>query len=263
MFEQYFNRSYDLYEFPYFVPKEEKAGNIEFARMLLEDHLISQIWNSRRKNGDNLKGALGKEANRIAQHGGLILDVCSGPSGGFVPAVLLLEDYDAHIMINDLCPTVVREWQYAMQSTENPPPNVEYAAFDVCDIPFADNSLDVISGYSAIINIEGSASDKHIKALSEIYRVLKKGGLFVMADQYITKEYADTLAPEHLHIFMERSPNIFVDFQDELCALGYESVETVARGTWSNKDDESGLATLTRSLGTELVFTTYTKYCIK
>lgn len=260
MFEKYFNRPYDLFEFPHFVPREEREYNKEYARMLHEEEWISKIWNDRKNHLEETKKNYRDIAKRIALHGGMILDICTGPAGGFMPSVLLLEDYNAHIMINDLCPSVLREWRNVFKSIESPPPNIEFAAFDVCDMPFVDNSIDVISGYNAIINIEGG---DHFKALGQIYRVLRPGGLFVMEDVVVTKECYDTLTPHQQSIFMERYPNIFKDFQNELQELGYESIETIKLGTWSNKNDDSTLAELTRSLGTELIFTEFVKYCIK
>ena len=78
-------------------------------------------------------------------------------------------------MISDLSPTVVKEWYNLFIKMENPPPNIEYAVFDVCDIPFTDGSLEVVSRSAAIINIEGNRD----LALKEIYRVLQPSGLFV------------------------------------------------------------------------------------
>jgi len=264
MFEKCFNRLYDFYDFPHFVPREEKEYNAEYAKMIREGDWINRIWNKRKNDAVKNEMVFGEEVRRImAYDDPLILDICSGPGGGFMPAVLLLGDYNAHVMISDLCPTVPREWQNFFKAQDNPPPNVEYAAFDVYDFPFADNSLDIITGYSAIINIEGGMGDEQVKALREIHRVLKKGGLFVMADQYVAKEYLESLEPDLQKAFLDRDPSIFTDFQDELAVLGYTSIETVDRGTWSNKDDDSGLADFTRKLGTELVFTEYTKYCVK
>ena len=61
---------------------------------------------------------------------------------------------------------------------------MEYAALDVCDMPFYNNCLDVISGSAAIINIEGDRD----KALKEIYRVLKPGGSFVFDYIFVTEK---------------------------------------------------------------------------
>ena len=76
-------------------------------------------------------------AERIAVHGGLNLEICVGPGAGFAPATLM-KNYNSNIMISDLCPTVVKEWYKLFQNMENPPPNIEYAVFDVCDMPFVD-----------------------------------------------------------------------------------------------------------------------------
>ena len=163
-------------------------------------------------------------------------------------------------MINDLCPSVLREWKKLFDSMKNPPEHIEYAAFDVCDIPFKDNSIDVVSGYSAIINIEGGSKRK---ALSEIYRILKPGGLFVFVDQFVSQEFLCTLSSELQETFINKYSDIFCDFQKELDELGYTKIETIINGTWSNKNDDSTLADFTRQHNTELIFSEYTKYCTK
>ena len=256
-FEKYFNHEYELYEFPYFVPKEEREYNQEFVRLLLEENWIPRIWKGIAES--NKIHANQPEADRIVEHGGLILEICAGPAGGFMPLVLKAK-YDSIVMINDLCPSVLREWKKLFDSFENPPKNVEYAAFDVCSIPFMDNSIDVVSGFSAIINIEGG--DRR-KALGEIYRILKPGGLFVFSDGYVSKDTYDSMSSELQEVFMGSYPNIFCDYQSELEALNYSSIETVNKGSWSNKDDQSTLADFSRKHNIELIFTEYTKYCIK
>lgn len=255
-FEKLFNRAYTMLEFPYFVPREELDYNLEYARMIREERWVPRIWEMMMASQNNSRQP---EADRIAENGGLILEICAGPAGGFMPFVLKA-DYNAHILLNDLCPTVLREWKALFDSMDNPPPNVEYAAFDICDMPFMDESIDVVSGYSAIINIEGG--DKG-KALKEIHRILKPGGLFVFADQYVSGEYLHTMPPELQSLFQERYPDIFIDFQAELEEVGFSHIETVVKGQWSNKDDDSTLADFTRQHGTELIFTEYAKYCTK
>ena len=197
-------------------------------------------------------------AEKIVSHGGLFLEICAGPGGGFVPAVLM-NNYDVNIMISDLCPTVVREWRNHFKSMGNPPPNIEYAAFNICDMPFVDNSIDVISGSAAIINIEGDRD----KALREIYRVLKPGGLFAFDYIYVSQEFYEQMNPKTRDIIKNRFPTAFWDTLGVFDTLGYKTTTQILKGTWSNNDDESTLADLCRDLNSPLTFSSFIRYCIK
>jgi ubiquinone/menaquinone biosynthesis C-methylase UbiE len=262
MFEKYFNRPYEMIEFPYFVPKEELEYNKDYAKDMVEERWIYHRWREDvERGGLRRSGMFQKEAERIASHGGLILEICAGPGGGFAPAVLMA-DYNAKIMINDLCPTVVREWQRLFAEMDNPPPHIEYAAFNVCDMPFYDDCLDVVSGSAAIINVEGGG-DSRDRALREVYRVLKPGGLFVFDFGFITEEFYNTLPTHARKIIKERYPNIFWDTLEIFDTLGFSQTETIRTGTWSNENDESTLADLCRELNVSLTFSDFTRFCIK
>ncbi|MDR0553627.1 MAG: methyltransferase domain-containing protein, partial [Treponema sp.] len=165
---------------------------------------------------------------------------------------------NAGIIITDLCPTVVKEWKKFLDKNNNIK-NIKYAALNICDIPFKDETCDIISGYGAFINIEG---DK-FKALKEIYRVIKHGGMFVTDHIYVTKEYVETLPVVAYKTLRERFPSIFMDFYQETLEAGFKEIEETAAGEWSNENDESTLASLCRELGIHLVFSTFFRYCHK
>jgi ubiquinone/menaquinone biosynthesis C-methylase UbiE len=196
-------------------------------------------------------------AQRITAMGGLILELGTGPGGGFMSFVLD-NDINADIIISDLSPTVLKEWKRLFDKNLKPA-NIKYAALNTCDIPFKDESINVVSGYGAFGSIEG---DK-IKALKEIYRVLIHGGMYVAGDICIDKEYAKTIPIKAYNVLMARFPDILMDYYQESIDAGFTKIENNIGRTWNNKNDESVLASLCRELGIYLEFSTYTRYCYK
>lgn len=255
MIDEIKNRPYEMLEFPYFVSKRELDYNIEFTNEIVKGNWIKKNWHNQIEENQCI--IFPPIAKKIVEHGGVILEIGTGPGGGFMPAVLK-EDFYANIIISDLCPTVIKEWKKLFDN-EIQPPNIYYAALNNCDIPFKDNSIDVISAGGGFGNTEG---DKR-KALSEIYRVLKVGGLYVSGDGYVTNKYYLSLPPKVQEAFMEKFPDIFVDFYKETVDIGFRTVDTNITGTWSTKGDESSVASLANELGVEIIFSSYIRYCLK
>ncbi len=247
------NRPFEMKDIALFVPEEERAYNSAWAKRIIEGEWTKRNWEEHKAN----RAARQYIGKKIAEHGGVILEIGAGPGGGYMPAVLL-EKPDANVIISDLSPTVVREWKRLFDAELNPP-HVSYAAIDHCDIPFSDNSVDVISSGGGFGNTEG---DKY-EALSEIYRVLKPGGIYVSGEGYVTQETLRSL-PEHAQAaLLRRRPDIFEDFYDASVTAGFKTIDNILGGGWSTKDDDSAIADLARELGIELVFTGYLRYCTK
>lgn len=83
-------------------------------------------------------------------------------------------------------------------------------------LPFTDNSVDIIFSYHTIEHIE-----KYLFALSEIHRVLKHGGIFLLGVPYLTLTEYNLVNPYHYQNFNEHS----FDFFDPQKLLGSAAEE--------------------------------------
>jgi ubiquinone/menaquinone biosynthesis C-methylase UbiE len=233
MFENFYSRECNLYKFPCFVENNDIDKSSEFSHLLINEEWVKNRW--REAVEDNGWKRNKMVATKIVSHGGYILEICAGPGGGFMPAILM-KNYNANILLSDLRPIVIDEWHNHFTNMINPPPNIEYAAFDVCDIPIKNDSIDVVSGSAAIINIEGDIK----KALCEVFRILKKGGLFVFDYTFITEEYYNKLPLDIAKKLKAEYPYLFWDALDIFDNIGFTKAKTILRGNWSNKNDRSG-----------------------
>lgn len=120
-------------------------------------------------------------SKQIAECDGIILEIGVGPGGGYMPYVLG-ENPDVTLIISDLSPTVVREWKDLLDHRLGLP-NLYYAVFDFCNMPFQDGCIDMIADRGGIGNCEGEKQE----ALKEAYRVLKPGGKLITTTGFVTK----------------------------------------------------------------------------
>ncbi|MBQ4574823.1 MAG: class I SAM-dependent methyltransferase [Clostridia bacterium] len=204
---------------------------------------------------DEIKSSV---ASRILSHGGRILEIGTGPGGGFMPAILK-HDPDASVTISDLSPTVVRQWKHFLDRTLHSP-NLSYAVFNFCDIPFRDESFDVVSDGGGIGNTEQGS---RASALREVYRILKPDGILVTSTGFVTRETLAALPESAQSVLKEKRPDIFEDLYEDTVLAGFSRIESFICGGWDTDGDDSTIADLARSLGVNLHFTSYIRFCFK
>jgi ubiquinone/menaquinone biosynthesis C-methylase UbiE len=80
---------------------------------------------------------------------------------------------------------------WANAEAEGVADRVELVTGDMCDLPFDDGTFDVIVSSQAIHNIPKAEGRE--RAVREAHRVLRPGGLMLIADFQHTPDYEDTL----------------------------------------------------------------------
>ncbi|MBQ8555465.1 MAG: helix-turn-helix domain-containing protein [Clostridia bacterium] len=238
----------------YFVPNTETPQEQAWAEAIIHNGWIARNWQSAQEQPDPVRHAVGTE---IAALGGTILEIGAGPGGGFMPYILKA-DPDAQIIINDLSPTVVREWRKLLDRALDSP-NLSYAAFNFCHMPLKDSCIDVISDGGGIGNTIGSKAE----VLRECWRVLKPGGRLITSTGFVTRETLAALPDDTQHVLREQRPDIFEDLYEDTVLAGFTKIDSVISGCWYTDGDESDIADLARTLGVNLKFTSYIRYCTK
>jgi ubiquinone/menaquinone biosynthesis C-methylase UbiE len=258
MFEQISNKEFKMVdEIAYFISEKEPETSIEWAKGLIEGNYtesnFDSIYNSTDPN--NKISQVGKE---IAKKNCLVLEIGAGPGGGFVPYILK-ENLNADVIMSDISPTVIREWKRVL-SKKIFPKNIKYAEFDICNIPFKNDTIDIVTSIYGFANLIGD----QIKGLSEVYRIVKKGGMFINCDICVNEECKETISQEYMEILVKNNFSyIFKDFKQETVDAGFVNIKNKIINSWSNKEDDSELATLCRKIGISITFDTYLRYCYK
>ncbi len=95
----------------------------------------------------------------------------------------------------------------ANAEAENVLDRVEVLNGDMCELPFADSSVDAVVASVAIHNIESREGRR--QAMREIVRVLKPGGKVALMDIFCIDEHRDNLQSEGMQNVRVSSPNFW------------------------------------------------------
>ena len=256
----------------YFVQPEMDPEWIQWERDMRAEGWIARNWHDAwnqpggwadSKYGRNVIGERSRPSNlrigrTIAERGGLILDIGSGPGGGYMPFILQA-DPAARVIISDLSHTVVEEWKQFLDRVLDSP-YLCYAAMNFCDMPFGNSTVDVIADHSGIMNCIGSQS----AALRECYRVLKPGGMLVSLNSFVTKETLAALPDHAQQALLKEYPAIFNNLYEDTVLAGFRKIDSVVTDAWSTEEDnDSGIARFAQSLCVTVQFTEYVRFCEK
>ena len=115
----------------------------------------------------------------FAKHQAPFVDVACGPAMGLAP-LILSEFPDVLCLATDACSLLIKLWRKYLKSC-NSLYNINLAACSLMDLPFKSNSVDVVTSYIGLGSTRDGESGK-IKATSEVFRILKPGGVLITVE---------------------------------------------------------------------------------
>lgn len=137
-------------------------------------------WKSAVKADNGLVKAFYADVlNIFAQNPFPFMEIACGPGMGLTP-IILSRNPGASCLATDACSLLVKSLRQHISSNLKQF-NIDLASFSIFDIPMQANSLDIVTSFIGVSSTRSGEQGK-LKALSEIYRVLKKDGCFIAVE---------------------------------------------------------------------------------
>ncbi|MGY5875192.1 MAG: methyltransferase domain-containing protein [Candidatus Thorarchaeota archaeon] len=232
---------------PEFIKVEKKAWTGGGDSFVPDLELIEDNWNRSFENlRENRDHPYYHHAREIAEHGGLGIDIASGPGGGAVPSILFF-DPDARVLMTDLGVLVLRLWQEHLSSFKEGH-NVSFAEMDVTRIPLKSGCLDYVVDSGGFGNVEYAD-----RAICESFRILRSGGRL-----YLNNAITEGIEELPTHVYLElvgKKPHDERGWESVIEEAGFE-IERVE--TWNRRRveyEESDLGALAKEHGVDIYFT--------
>ena len=224
--------------------------------MIVEEKIISKAWalQKERNQKDSSEISMAKE---ITERGGLILMTGIGPGGSNLRA-LLQENPHAKLILNDLSPTVVKEWKKFLDGFPEFS-ELSYAAFDFCKIPFVDSCIDTICDYGGLVNTEGDIK----AAFSEMFRVLKPGGLLITTGSFVKPSTFRAFSKKEKEELTNAFPSLTFNLYDEGVDLGFSKIDTRITGEYIPFAGDSLLGDYLKAHDLSITMADGVRYCYK
>lgn len=147
------------------------------VKFWLEEGIFKEKWRQASQNDNELFSVFSEDVCKIFScKQSAFLEIACGPGMGLTP-MILSKNPQIPCLVSDACSLLVKSWRKFIRDnlTEY---DINLSSFSVMDMPLKDESFDIITSFIGISSTRLGEQGK-IKALSEVYRVLKPDGYFI------------------------------------------------------------------------------------
>jgi demethylmenaquinone methyltransferase / 2-methoxy-6-polyprenyl-1,4-benzoquinol methylase len=177
--------------------------SIEWKNIAKESQSIKEMFDSISQDYDKLNDIMSfglhrkikKEIIKELTKCDKALDLCTGT--GDVAAILKEKYKDAKIIGLDFSPNMI-------EIARKKHPDIEFLQWDCTQLPFEDESFDLCTVAFGLRNIPDLE-----KAVSEIYRVLKKDGIFINLDLGKPNRFFNLFLKPYMYVWVAILGKIF------------------------------------------------------
>lgn len=146
------------------------------VRNWMEDGAFRRAWKKGQNAENEMAPLYAKACEVFAERPSPFLEIACGPGMGLAP--LLLTQYPKTLCLaTDACSLLIKSWRQYIDGNLSQY-DISLASFSVFDMPLRENSLSTVTSYIGVSSTRAGEQGQ-IKALREIYRVLKSGGYFI------------------------------------------------------------------------------------
>lgn len=170
------------------------------------------------------------------------LEIACGPGMGLSP-ILCSRHTHIPFIASDASSLLIKSWRtYANEHLSRY--NVNLASFSAFDIPIYDNSLDYVTSFIGVSSTRAGEAGQ-IRALNEIYRILKDDGYFIAIENEWTdydaiKRVFDLWGKPVWDVFLRKAQSWQAKF--DACGYNIESCDTSIYKKLTKYDNDLGEA---------------------
>lgn len=158
------------------------------VKLWLEESIFKEKWRQASQNDNELFSVFSEDVCKIFScKQSVFLEIACGPGMGLTP-MILSRNPQISCLVSDASSLLIKSWRKFI-SANLAEYDINLSSFSVMNMPLKDESFDIVTSFIGISSTRAGEQGK-IKALSEVYRVLKTDGYFIA----IENEWADSNA---------------------------------------------------------------------